>query len=75
MLDDVADELHVVSQSWTRPPKTQSRQQWQFVGGVVRRFLELLAVAPEAADDAIRAQFGSSGIRNLVGLEHPDWWK
>lgn len=75
LLDDEADEIAKASAGWVRPPKTQSRQQWEYIGGVVRGFLELLEVDPAAADDAIRSRLGSSGIRNLVALPHPHWWK
>lgn len=75
LLDDGADELTSASAGWVRPPKTQSRQQWQYIGGVVRGFLELLEVDPADADEAVRTRLGSSGIRNLVALPRPEWWK
>lgn len=73
-VDDVAEDLQTASRRWKRPTKTQSTQQWQFIGGVVKEFLELLQVDPAEADKTIRARFGSSGLRGLVGLETlPEW--
>lgn len=79
--DDIEDEVEerqseigAASARWKRPTKTQSRQQWQFIGGVVREMLEVLGITVEEADDAIRSQFGTSGIKVLTELPEPEWW-
>ena len=66
-------QIRQASARWARPKKTQSKQQWQFIGGVVREFLALLGVSADEADSAVRSQFGSSGIATLVRIEEPDW--
>jgi len=73
-IDECADELRTVSERWARPKKSQSREQWQFIGGVVREFLEVLQVSAEAADAHLRSQFGTSGLWSLVSLPQlPEW--
>ena len=52
--------------------KTQSRQQWQFIGKVVREFLEVLDISVEEADNAIRRAFGTSGLAELAALSRED---
>lgn len=73
-IDDRADELRAASDRWTRPKKSQSREQWQFIGGVVREFLDVLGVSAEAADGEIRSQFGTSGLQALVSLPQLSEW-
>lgn len=73
-IDERADELRAASDRWARPTKSQSREQWQFIGGVVREFLDVLGVSAEAADGEIRSQFGTSGLQALVSLPQLSEW-
>ena len=66
--------IRAASTTWRRPTKTQSRQQWQFIGGVVRDLLTCLSVTVEQADTAVRDQFGTSGLSALTSLERLEWW-
>jgi hypothetical protein len=73
-IDEHSEELKAASIRWARPTKSQSREQWQFIGGVVREFLEVLGVDAELADREIRSSFGTSGLRALVLLSPlPEW--
>ncbi|MFC3687204.1 DUF262 domain-containing protein [Aquipuribacter hungaricus] len=73
-IDERADELRAASDRWARPKKSQSREQWQFIGGVVREFLDVLGVSAEAADGEIRSRYGTSGLRELVSLPQLTEW-
>ena len=69
--DDVDDAVYAIqeaSKAWKRPSKTQSRQQWQFIGKVVKEFLEVLDISVEEADDTIRRIYGTSGLAELAYL-------
>lgn len=69
--DDVDDAVYAIqeaSKAWKRPSKTQSRQQWQFIGKVVKEFLEVLDISVEEADDTIRRTYGTSGLAELAYL-------
>jgi len=73
-IDECADDLRTASDRWARPKKSQSREQWQFIGGVAREFLDVLEVSPAAADAELRARFGTSGLRSLISLPQlPEW--
>ncbi|WP_175477179.1 DUF262 domain-containing protein [Ruania alba] len=73
-LEDAVEDISEASQGWTRPPKTQSRQQWEFVAGVVREFLTTLNIDSASVDNSIRKQFGYSGLCHLLDLPRPTWW-
>ena len=60
--------LNERSMGWMRPTKTQTKEQWKFIAGVVHGLLELLDVTPEEAHKKTAAKFGSSGIRSLLTL-------
>lgn len=53
---------------WSRPKKTQTKSQWEFIGRVAWRVAELLQADIEAAERRARQQFGSSGIRSLFEM-------
>ena len=73
-VDESAEYLREASARWKRPTKTQSRQQWQFIGGVVTELLGVLEIDRTAADNEIRNRFGSSGIGGLMRLPRlPEW--
>jgi hypothetical protein len=74
VIDERADELRAASDRWARPKKSQSREQWQFIGGVVREFLDVLNVSADAADSEIRSRFGTSGLKALVSLPRLSEW-
>lgn len=74
LMDESAEEIRAASARWKRPTKTQSRQQWQFIGGVLSEFLGALKIEPLEADSIIRRRFGSSGIQGLLQLPRlPEW--
>jgi len=73
-IDERADELRAASERWARPKKSQSREQWQFIGGVVREFLGVLEVNSIAADAELRSRFGTSGLQALVSLPRLSEW-
>lgn len=75
VIDDSADGIRKASEGWARPPKTQSKQQWEFIGGVVKSLLEVLDVDVAEADRTVRDRFGSSGLDGLVSLSTPGWWR
>jgi len=66
VVDEHLDDIRESSARWKRPSKTQSREQWAFTARVVREFLEILEVDIDAADQAIREEFGASGLSVLV---------
>jgi hypothetical protein len=73
--DDVEDAIYAIqnaSKAWKRPSKTQSRQQWQFIGKVVKEFLEVLGISVEEADNTLRRVFGTSGLVELAYLSHEE---
>lgn len=74
VLEEQAQAFYEASSEWARPPKTQSRDQWEFIRGVVDEILEILGVDPDDADKAIRAEVGSSGLLDLLELPRPPWW-
>lgn len=77
LADKTYERCEAIAQSsthWRRPQKTQSKQQWQFIAGVVREILDLLDIRPHQADSTVRAAFGSSGIERLLSLPRPEWW-
>jgi hypothetical protein len=52
---------------WTRPEKTQTRTQWDYIARIAQGVVAKLELDIAAASDAIRAQFGSSGVESLLG--------
>jgi hypothetical protein len=73
-IDERADDLRAASHRWACPRKSQSREQWQFIGGVVREFLEVLELSTEVADREMRSRFGTSGLQALVTLPQLSEW-
>ncbi|MGE3447463.1 MAG: DUF262 domain-containing protein [Microbacteriaceae bacterium] len=71
-LDDVVEgampQLSDASAGWKRPTKTQSKEQWAFIAGVVRDLLGALQVPVSEADAAIRSSYGFSGLQTLVDI-------
>lgn len=72
VVDDALDEISECSERWTRPKKTQSREQWRYIGSVVRDFTRLLSVDVKDADRRLRQQFGTAGLEALVALPESD---
>ncbi|MBU2075910.1 MAG: DUF262 domain-containing protein [Actinobacteria bacterium] len=64
------DEVQIASTTWERPKKTQSKEQWVFIATVVGELLALLDVAPEVVDEKLRADFGASGLSDLLAVRH-----
>lgn len=70
LVDDSLDELSERSQHWRRPAKTQSKEQWRFIGTVVHELLDTLRVDVDQADATLGDRFGSSGLRIVASLAH-----
>lgn len=71
-IDAVAPEMHRRSENWGRPVRNQSKEQWRWIGFVVREILSLLDVDSDDAQKRLEGLFGQSGIRALVdGAETP----
>lgn len=68
VVDQRGEALRDASGRWARPKKSQSKEQWQFIGGVVRELLAALEVPVDQADDEVRSRFGTSGLGALVAL-------
>ena len=72
-LTDAAPALCEASKTWTRPEKTQTRTQWEFISKVAREVVRHLDVDADTAAQVMRDRFGSSGIETLwsVALDEP----
>ncbi|MFB8229608.1 DUF262 domain-containing protein [Cellulosimicrobium sp. NPDC055967] len=64
--EDAAPSIRNASERWQKPSQSQSKEQWRWIGFVVGEILRLLEVDSEEAHDALKAQFGYSGLRALV---------
>lgn len=62
-----ADAMRAAAELWTRPEKTQTRTQWDYIARIVQGVVEQLGVDITAASEEIRARFGSSGVESLLG--------
>lgn len=69
-LGSVAGSLRAKSSQtdWRRPTKTQTATQWQYIARIAILIVEELGIDPQDADQAIRKQFGESGVRALIDL-------
>lgn len=56
---------------WTRPEKTQTRTQWDFIARIAAGVVEKLGIDIESASEVIRARFGSSGVESLLASRIP----
>lgn len=65
-LDEVVTELRSASETWIRPLKTQTSEQWKYMAKVVDEFLGVLGIDVAVADDRLREEFGHSGLTELV---------
>lgn len=65
-----ADEIRTatLTPAWTRPLKTQTRTQWDYIARLAKGVPELLGVDVAAASDTIRTRFGSSGVESLLRM-------
>lgn len=70
VFEDAAPAVRSASASWGKPRRNQSKEQWKWIGFVVREILTLLDVEPADAHAALEKRFGSSGLRVLV--EHAE---
>jgi len=77
--DDIEDRIEAsadairlaANDEWTRPEKTQTRSQWDYISRIVEDIVEKLDVDIVAASEAIRTRFGSSGVESLLGSKLP----
>lgn len=67
-VESVLGTLNERSGGWKRPEKTQTKEQWRFIAGVVRALLDIFGVSPADAHIAALAKFGSSGLLSLLTL-------
>lgn len=56
---------------WTRPEKTQTRTQWDFIARIAAGVVDKLGIDIESASESIRARFGSSGVESLLASRTP----
>ena len=68
-----ANEIRAASESpsWRRPKKTQTRNQWDYIGRLVRGILEILGIDGHEASRVVRARFGASGFEQLQAMISP----
>lgn len=67
-IEAAADTIRLAAiDEWTRPEKTQTRTQWDYIARIAQGVVEKLDVDIATASDAIRARFGSSGVESLLG--------
>ena len=69
--DRIEDSAHKireasVTKEWKRPPKTQTRTQWDYIARIAQGVVEKLDVDISMASETIRARFGSSGVESLL---------
>ena len=60
-----------LTQEWTRPPKTQTRTQWDYIARLARGVADLLGADVEEASANIKMRFGSSGVESLLRMIVP----
>lgn len=71
-IEAVADAIRSAAvDEWTRPEKTQTRTQWDYIARIAEGVVEKLDVDIAAASEAIRMRFGSSGVESLLGSKLP----
>ena len=58
------------SEAWRRPPKTQTRNQWDYIARIAKGIVAELGVDSRMASDEIRRRFGSSGVESLLRSIH-----
>ena len=56
------------SREWSRPKKTQTATQWQYISRVSLGIVETLGVSIEDVDRELRARFGASCIATLRSI-------
>lgn len=68
-----ADEIRAatLTPAWTRPLKTQTRTQWDYIARLAKGVPETLGVDVAAASENIRTRFGSSGVESLLRMIVP----
>lgn len=57
--------IYETSKGWTRPAKTQTRTQWQFISQIAQGVVRSLGVDEKLASEIIKERFGSSGVESL----------
>jgi hypothetical protein len=67
---DAADAIRAatLTEAWTRPLKTQTRTQWDYIARLARGVPELLGIDIASASGNIRTRFGSSGVESLLRM-------
>jgi hypothetical protein len=67
-VEEALTTINMRSGGWKRPEKTQTKEQWKFIAGVVAALLNILDVPPAVAHAATENRFGSSGLQGLLTL-------
>lgn len=75
MLEGASEDLYEGSQTsragwdksaWARPPKTQTREQWQCIANIASAVVEVTGADKHAAHQALVRNYGSSGVAALL---------
>jgi hypothetical protein len=68
VLDERAAELRELSatEGWQRPGKTQTKEQWEYVGRVSTGIIEVLGVDLDEIDDVMTSRFTYSPVGTLL---------
>ena len=53
------------SEAWKRIEKAQTKTQWDYIRRIVTGILELMEIDPAQASQAVRNEYGSSGLESL----------
>ncbi|MFT4200033.1 DUF262 domain-containing protein [Gordonia sp. (in: high G+C Gram-positive bacteria)] len=65
-LEAHADAIYEASATeWERIEKTQTKTQWDYIRRIVTGILQLMEIDPTQASQAVRNEYGSSGLASL----------
>ncbi len=68
-----ADAIHEASATtWKRIEKAQTKTQWDYIRRIVTGLLELMDIDPDVASQAVRTEYGSSGLESLQEMTLPE---
>lgn len=68
-LDANADAIYAASETqWKRIEKAQTKTQWDYIARIATGIVEILGIDPDAASEAVRDKFGSSGFDSLRSM-------
>lgn len=68
-LEAHADAIYEASErKWKRPEQTQTKTQWDYIARIVIGILEIMEIDPAQASQAVRDEYGSSGLESLRSM-------